>query len=92
MRENKPHIDHLDIGRRGKRLGDTDKQSGQDQECGQVHCDHRLEEERFEKVGGVHNEQDEDGREVGGQDLVDDPPVHHKLKINALVWIRGVPR
>ena len=92
MRENKPDIDHLDVGCRGQRLGDADKQSGQDQECGQVHCDHRLEEERLEEVGGVHDEQDEDGREVGGQDLVDNPPVHHKLEINALAGIRGVSR
>ncbi len=92
MRENKPNIDHLDIGGRWKRLGDADKQSGQDKEGCQVHRDNSLEKEGLEEVGGVHNEEDEDCWEVGGQDLIDNPPVHHQLEINALTRVRGVSR
>ena len=76
MREYKPDVYHLDIGGGGQRLGHADEEGGQHQLRGQVHRHHRLEEEWLEEVGGVDDGEDEDGREVGGEDLIDDPPIH----------------
>ena len=87
MREYEPDINHLDIGGGGQRLGHADEEGGQHQQRGQVHRHHRLEEERLEEVGGVDNAEDEDCGQVGGEDLIYDPPVHHNLQINALIYV-----
>ena len=57
--EDQPDIDHLDVcgGRKG--VGDRDEERGEDKLGGQVHRHHRLEEERFEEVGGVDNTKNE---------------------------------
>ena len=76
LREDEPDINHLDIGGGRQRLGHADEEGGQHQLRGQVHRHHRLEEEGLEEVGGVHDGEDEDCGEVGGEDLIDYPPIH----------------
>ena len=87
MREYKPDVYHLDIGGGGQRLGHADEEGGQHQQRGQVHRHHRLEEERLEEVGGVDNAEDEDCWQVGGENLIDNSPVHHYLQINSLIYV-----
>ena len=43
------------------------KESGGDQQNGQVDCHCGLEVERFEECGGIGHQQQEEGGEVGGQ-------------------------
>ena len=85
MSEDKPDVNHLDIGGGGQRLGHADEESGQHQQRGQVHRHHRLEEEWLEKISGIDNAEDEDSGQVGGQELIHDAPVHHNLQLNSLV-------
>ena len=79
MRENQPNINHLDIRSRRKRFRDTDKEGCQHELRGEVNCDHSLEEKWFEEVCGVNNGKDEDRGEVGGENLVDYPSIHHQF-------------
>ena len=83
MREYKPDVYHLDIGGGGQRLGHADEEGGQHQQRGQVHRHHRLEVEGLEEGGGVHDEENQDRGQVGGEHFIDDPPVHHNLQINS---------
>ena len=87
LSEYEPDVDHFDIGGGGQRLGHTDEEGGQHQQRGQVHCNLSLKEEWFEEVGGVDNTDDEDCREVGGEELIDDPSVHDNLQINSLIYV-----
>ena len=60
-----------------------DEECGGDQHDGQVHRHCRLEVERFEECGRVGDEQQEEGGEVGGQQLVDETPLEHYLHLQA---------
>ena len=55
LSEDKPDVDHLDIGGGGQRLGHADEEGGQDQQRGQVHRHQGLKEEWLEEVCGVDN-------------------------------------
>ena len=85
MREDEPDINHLDIGGGRQRLGHADEECGQHQQRGQVHRHHRLEVERLEEGGGVHDEENQDRGQIGGEHFIDDPPVHHNLQINSSI-------
>ena len=63
-----------------------DEECGCDQQYGQVdrHC--RLEVERFEECGGVGHQQQEEGGEVGGQQLIGQPPLEHYLHLQTSRW------
>ena len=87
MTKYEPDVDHLDIGGGGQRLRHADEEGGQHQQRGQVHRHHRLEEERLEEVGGIDNAEDEDSWQVGGENLIDNSPVHHNLQINSLIYV-----
>ena len=60
-------------------LHPPDEESGGDQQNGQVDCHCGLEVERFEECGGVGHQQQEEGGEVGGQQLVGQPTLEHYL-------------
>ena len=64
--DNEPDIDHLDVGGLWEGLGDTDEQSGQNQQDSKVDRHGGFEEEVFEVVGVVRdNHQDDGGKECG---------------------------
>ena len=85
LREDEPDINHLDIGGGRQRLRHADEECGQHQQRGQVHRHHRLEVEGLEEGGGVHDEENQDRWQVGGEHFIDDPPVHHNLQINSSI-------
>ena len=51
-------------------INSPDEECSGDQQNGQVDCHCGLEVERFEECGGVGHQQQEEGGEVGGQQLV----------------------
>ena len=53
LRENKPHIDHPDVGGGGQALHLADEDGRHDQHGGQVDTQGGLEEERLEEGGAV---------------------------------------
>ena len=57
------------------------KEGGGDQQDGQVDCHCGLEVERFEESGGIGHQQQEEGGEVGGKQLVGQPPLEHDLHL-----------
>jgi len=61
-----------------------DEERGSDQQYGQVDCHRRLKVERFEECGGVGHQQQEEGGEVGGQQLVGQPPLEHYLHLQTI--------
>ena len=79
LRENQPNINHLDIRCRRKRFRNADKEGCQNELRSQVYCDYSLKEERFEEVCGIDNGKDEDRGEVGGENLINYPSVHHQF-------------
>ena len=85
MREDEPDINHLDIGGGGKRFGHADEEGGQHQQRGQVHRHHCFKVEGLEEGGGVHDEENQDCGQVGGEHFIDDSPVHHNLQINSSI-------
>ena len=62
-------------------MNSPDEESGGDQQNGQVDCHCCLKVERFEECGGVGHQQQEEGGEVGGQQLVGQPPLEHDLHL-----------
>ena len=60
LRENKPNINHLDVGCRRKRFRDTNKESCEDKLRGQIDRHNCLEEKGFEEVCGIDNGKNED--------------------------------
>ena len=63
-----------------------DKEGGGDQHHGKVHRQRRLKVERFEKGGGVGDEEQEEGGEVGGQQLIDQATLEHYLHLQTTGW------
>ena len=45
-----------------------------------------LKEEGLEEVGGIDNAENKEGRQVGGQHLVDDPTLQDDHHVHALCW------
>ena len=62
----------------------ADKEGGQHQQSRQIHGHNSLKKEGLEEVGCVDNDEDEDGGEVGGHDLVDDPSLEDDDHVDAL--------
>ena len=73
--EDQPDVNHLDVGRRGQALGHADEQSRDDEEHCHVRGDEALEEELLEVVGHVADDVDDQGRQEGGQDDAQQPPL-----------------
>ena len=75
-----------------KQFGNTknDDTPSPDEECcgdqhhSKVHRHRGLKVERFEKGGGIGDEEQEEGGEVGGQQLVDQPPLEHYLHLQTI--------
>ena len=85
MRKYEPDVDHLDVGGLGQAAGDADEQGGEHQEGGQVHRHRRLEEEVLEEVGRVDYGEDEDGRQIDGQDGVQDSSLEDQGHLDSFV-------
>ena len=77
--EDQPDVNHLDVGRRGQALGHADEQSRDDEEHCHVRGDEALEEELLEVVGHVADDVDDQGRQEGGQDDAQQPPLDRHL-------------
>ena len=90
MRKYEPDVDHLDVGGLGQAAGDADEQGGEHQEGGQVHRHRRLEEEVLEEVGRVDYGEDKDGRQVDGQDGVQDSSLEDQGHLDSFVPVGGV--
>ena len=67
-------------------VNEPDEERGGDQQYGQVDCHCCLKVERFKKCGGVGHQQQEEGGEVGGQQLVGQPPLEHYLHLQTSMW------
>ena len=65
-------------------MNSPNEESGGDQQYGQVDCHCGLKVERFEECGGVGHQQQEEGGEVGGQQLVGQPPLEHDLHLQTV--------
>ena len=65
-------------------VNEPDEESGGDQQYGQVDGDRCLKVERFEECGGVGHQQQEEGGEVGGQQLVGEAPLEHYFHHQAI--------
>ena len=77
--EDQPDVDHLDVGRRGQALGHADEQSRDNEENCHVRGDEAFEEELLEVVGHVADDVDDQGRQEGGQDDAQQPPLDRHL-------------
>ena len=77
--EDEPNVDHLDVGRRGQALTHADEQGGDHEQHGDVGRDEPLEEELLEVVGHVADDVDDQGRQEGGQDDAQQPPLDRHL-------------
>ena len=73
--EDQPDVDHLDVGRRGQALRHADEQGRDHEEHGDVGGDKSFEEELLEVVGHVADDVDDQGRQEGGQDDAQQPPL-----------------
>ena len=71
MTENKPKVDHLDVGGGGKALHLADEDGGHHQHGGQVHAQGGLKEEGLEEGGGEGDGKEKEGGEVGRHQLAD---------------------
>ena len=77
--EDEPDVDHLDVGRRGQALTHADEQGCNHEQHGDVGRDEPLEEELLEVVGHVADDVDDQGRQEGGQDDAQQPPLDRHL-------------
>ena len=75
LAEDEPDVDHLDVGRRGQALGHADEQGRDHEEHGDVGGDKPFEEKLLEVVGHVADDVDDQGRQEGGQDDAQQPPL-----------------
>ena len=57
-----------------------------DQQYGKVDCYRGLKVVILEECGGVGHQQQEEGGEVGGQQLVGQPPLEHYLHLQTIRW------
>ena len=60
------------------------EESGGHQKYGQVDCHRGLKIVILEECGGVGHQQQEEGGEVGGQQLVGQPPLEHYLHLQTV--------
>ena len=67
-----------------------DEEGGCDQHNGEVHCHRSFEVERFKECCGVGDQEKEEGGEVGGQQLIREPPFEHDLHLDAGAGEAGV--
>ena len=65
-------------------VNEPDEERGGDQQYGQVDCHCCLKVERFEKGCCVGHQQQEEGGEVGGQQLIGQPPLEHYLHLQTI--------
>ena len=61
-----------------------DEESGGDQQDGQVNSDSSFKVDGFEERCSIAHENQEEGREVGGQQLVGQPPLEHYLHLQTI--------
>ena len=67
-----------------QRAGHADEKRGKDKERGEVDAHNCLKEEFLEVVCGVDDDEDKESGQVGGQQLVDDPPLQQHLSRTVL--------
>ena len=67
-----------------------DEEGGCDQHNREVHRHRGLEVERFKECCGVWDQEKEKGGEVGGQQLIGQPPFEHDLHLDAGTGEAGV--
>ena len=99
--ENQPNINHPYIGGGWQFCHDTkirqwwhwmktfwwpDKKSGGHQQDGQVDSDSSFKVDGFEEWSSIAHENQEEGGEVGGQQLVGQPPLEHYLHLQTIRW------
>ena len=87
LASDQPDINHADIGGGGELLHHTDEESRGHQHHGEVHSNHGLEIDRPKEGGGVADTQEEEGGQVGGQQLLHQPPLELHLHLYTLVFI-----
>ena len=61
LAEDKPVVDHLQVGGGGQPLHHTDEDGRHHQHVGQVHCQSGFEVDRLEEGGGKGDHHEEDG-------------------------------
>ena len=87
LSKNEPDIDHLDVGSFGEGTRHTDEQGRENQLGSQIHSNNSFKKEILEEVCSIDNGENEKGGEVGGQQLVENPPFEHHCHHNTRVGI-----
>ena len=72
--EDQPNVNHLNVGGLWEVLRDGYEHGGKDQHHRQVDCYDSLEEEGFEVVGHVGDDDEEHGGDVDGKDSAKETP------------------
>ena len=85
--EDKPEVDHLGVRCWWKLLDLAGEDGRHHQHDSQVHCEARLKVDRLEEGGGVGDDQQEQGGEVGGQHLRLDLPLQGDHHVHLLLLL-----
>ena len=83
MCKDQPNVNHLDVGCGRKTLCNTYEQSGQNQKRSQIDRDDSFKEEILEKIGGINDDEDDEGWKVDSEKRVVDPPFQRELDMNS---------
>ena len=65
--EDKPDVHHFDVGGFWKIVWNIDEHRGQDKHTGEIDRDHGFEEKRFEEIGDMPNQIQEDSWKVNSE-------------------------
>ena len=65
--KDQPNVNHLDVGCGRKTLCNTYEQSGQNQKRSQIDRDDSFKEEILEKIGGINDDEDDEGWKVNSE-------------------------
>ena len=79
LAEDKPQVDHLDVGGGGQALHLADEDRRHHQHGRQVHTQGGLKEEGLEEGGGECDSQQKEGGKVCCHQLTCDLPTHYDL-------------
>ena len=83
LSKNEPNVHHSYIRCWRKFFHDTDEESGDYKHYSQVDCQGSFKEEWFEEGGGVGDPQQQEGGQVGGQELIGQAALEYNLHLNS---------